>query len=184
MTNTDSLIIFLSKKKILIQIVLNAAFVSLGLWILLQKGGHENSFFERYNLRYLIGLSTIIFGFFLLFWIVKLLGRKPAIVIDKNGITENSTSISVGEIPWSDIDSVKTTKSYPAKLITLMLNDPKKYIDKENSFFKRKMMTINYKKSGSPINIQTISLLTDHETLKQVIEKKLSEYKEMNYTLS
>ena len=185
MTNTNNLIIFSSKKKIFIQIVLNVAFISLGIWLLFHNEKFGNSFFEKYKLGYLIGgLSISIFGSFLLFWILILLRKSPAIVIDHNGITENSTFISLGKIPWSDIDSVRTTKVNSVRLITLILNDPKKYIDKQKSFFKRKIMIQNFKKNGSPISIQTTSLLTNHETLKQVIENKLRENKEMIQTES
>jgi len=158
------------------QIILCIAFVALGIWLLKNKGRIDNTFFETYRLNLVIGgLTVLFFGSFLTVWIFKLLDRKPGIQVDDNGILDNSTSISVGKIPWSDIESVKPS-NYSSNVITVMLKDPAKYIDLQKNQIKKKLLKANYKKSGSPVNIQTLTLETDNNTLIRAINEHLWEF--------
>lgn len=49
------------------------------------------------------GFVTIFFGACLLFIIIRFFKPKDILVIDKNGITDNSSAISIGFIPWKDV---------------------------------------------------------------------------------
>lgn len=170
------MIIYPSKKKMIGQTLLCIAFISFGFWLLIHQNTAEYAFFEKFRINIVIGLLTIIiFGSFLTIWIFKILDRKPGVIIDENGIVDNSTSISLGQIPWSDIESVKPS-SYFSNVITVILKNPTKYIDKQKNPIKRMLLGVNYRRNGSPVNIQTLTLQADNKTLIEAINKHLYEY--------
>jgi hypothetical protein len=58
----------------------------------------------------LSGLAGIIFFGFVGFYLLKkLFNKKPGLIISNSGIVDNSSGISVGFIPWSDIKEIKET---------------------------------------------------------------------------
>ena len=60
----------------------------------------------------------------------------PALVLDENGITDNTYFFSVGEIKWEDIKEIKTVRIlFLFKFIKIILNNPKFYIKREKNYF-------------------------------------------------
>lgn len=173
---TEQTIVYQSKKKLVGQIIFCIAFVAVGIWILTNKNRIDKTFVETYRLNLFIGgLTVLVFASFLSLWIFKLLDKKPGVLVDENGIVDNSTYISVGKIPWSDIESVKPS-NYSSNVITVILKEPAKYIDKQKNPIKKKLLKANYKKNGSPVNIQTLSLNTDNKNLINAINEHLNEF--------
>jgi len=183
MTPTEQTIIYPSRRKMVGQTILCIAFVALGLWLLTNKGILDNTLVDRYRLNLIIGALTIlIFGSFLTIWIFKLLDRKPGVIVDENVIVDNSTFISIGKVPWSDIESVKLS-TYSSNVITVLLKDPNKYIEQQQNPVIKKLLKANYEKSGSPVNIQTLSLETDVESLKKILNEQLCDFNKSEHLI-
>ena len=87
--------------------------------------------------------GTILFGYATIYSIYNAIAKKELVIIDKGGITDNSTSESIGFIPWNDISDIgiKTVKNQ--KFISLSLNNEEKY---KKEFSKREKILLFTKK--------------------------------------
>jgi hypothetical protein len=66
--------------------------------------------FDNPFVKYGAAIAAILFfGFGIFYFLRKLIDKKPGLIIDDNGIIDNSSAVSVGLIPWSDIEHISTT---------------------------------------------------------------------------
>jgi hypothetical protein len=182
MMQIESTEITTSKTKLGGLILVSIAFITIGLWILIVP--RTDSVFPIFNNRLIAAifgtLDVIFFGLFLFVFILQLFGyrlKQGGLKIDINGITDNSKSSAFGFIPWDDFRDVTITKVFNRKILTIIVHNPQKYIDRQGTIVKRKAMETDYKLTGSPINISTGFLNTNVEKLKSVIEERFNEYK-------
>lgn len=88
----------------------------------------------------LIGIVAIIFfGFSALFFIKKSLENKDMVVVDKYGITDNSSAISLGFIAWEDIEDIYFDSALGNGFILIKLKDEEKYLQKVSTY-KQKLL--------------------------------------------
>ena len=122
-------------------------------------------------------LATTFFGLAAVYGIVKLFDKKAGLIVDENGITDNSNATSVGMILWKDIISIeKVTKASQRFLIVHTVN-PEKYIQKAKGKFRQMTMRANYKLYGSPISIIAYSLKIDFDDLEMMLQSELKKYR-------
>src|SRR4030095_3289828 len=99
-----------SKTKLTRLLVISILFVLAGSWIFQVKNNTNNSIFNSEVFRKVVGLLSILMGGLgIYFSSKKLFNNEPGLVIDKEGIVENSGAVSVGRIPWTDITEIKET---------------------------------------------------------------------------
>ncbi|NLL04867.1 MAG: hypothetical protein GX270_03565 [Clostridiaceae bacterium] len=120
------------------------------------------------------GFVTIFFGACLLFIIIRFFKPKDILVIDKNGITDNSSAISIGFIPWKDVKSSYITTVSTQTFIAIELNNFEEKL-KELSFLKRIMLKINLKMGYAPVSIVLNSTKHKPKEVLEIIQK----YKEI-----
>jgi hypothetical protein len=123
-------------------------------------------------------LCIVLFGFATSFFLKKLKDNSPAFIISEDGITDNSSAISMGFIPWVDIAGIGEVSAVGQRFVTVKLNDAQVYIDKISNGLKRKMVSLNYKLYGSAVCITVNGLQCNHQQLKTWLEKGLGVYKE------
>ena len=81
---------------------------------------------------------------------IKLFDKKPGLILDENGIYDNSGVVSVGFILWKDIESIRIEKIKSTKILIINVHNPKKYIDRSNRF-KKVLLNLNTKLYGTPL---------------------------------
>ncbi len=133
MTN-DEKIIELSKGKILLLVIGAAVFVALGIWMyLLNPAWIESQ--PRFNdplLTHGIGIvSVVFFGLCAIVGIKKLFERRPGLILSAAGLSDNSSGVSAGLIPWDEIEGFDVFKIRRQKLLVVKLADPEKYMATE-----------------------------------------------------
>jgi hypothetical protein len=160
MNTANEKIIELSKIKVLLLIIGSCAFVAIGLWML-QMDSAEIEAQRRFNSPlFVYGLGTLSIVFFGLcgaFGIKKLFDRKPGLVLSSAGILDNSSGVSAGLIPWSEITGFSVLQVQKQKILIVGVADPEKYIEIGGSL-KRVLNRANLKMCGSPIAITSNSL--------------------------
>ncbi|SEW46610.1 STM3941 family protein [[Clostridium] fimetarium] len=98
---------------------------------------------------YVLSKSIMAFGFlfflYCFFIIIKkaILGNN-ILIVDEKGITDNSSIIAFGFIPWADIDKIYIESFMGNDFIELVLNNEDYYIKKINGI-KRKAISTNKK---------------------------------------
>ncbi|TRX65907.1 STM3941 family protein [Carboxylicivirga sp. M1479] len=178
MNNNEQIEIALSKMKLGILLLGCIVFVALGIGYIVKAQTIDIPILGNPILLYSLGsISIIVFGFALITILQKFLDRKAGLVINNEGIIDNSSGVSLGLVLWSDIEEIKVKKVMNQSFLMLMVKNPQDYIDRAENSFKRKSLKANYKKYGSPIGISTNSLKSSHNNLHGLLTEKLKENK-------
>jgi hypothetical protein len=166
--------IAMSKSKMTKMLTGSIAFVLIGLWLLIFQPTIGNPLFDNVIVKYGIAIAAILFfGYTLFFSIKKLADKKPGIVIDDSGIYDNSSAVSVGLIPWTDIRQISTVTVMRQEFVIIGVSNPEHYINKQPNFLKRKGMQYNYKNYGSPIAISANGLKCNVKDLVRLLEERI-----------
>src|SRR4051812_9551641 len=96
-TATDELVVPASRWKLVAAILGSIAFVLLGLWILRRapRDGVEAAAAGLASIAF-FGLCGVYAG-----W--RLVRPRPAVVIDRQGILDNASALSVGLVRWDEV---------------------------------------------------------------------------------
>lgn len=86
-----------------------------------------------------VGIVFILsFGWSARLSFLRLTGSIPALVIDSDGMEDNSSWASVGRVKWSEINEIKTKRVlFFYKFIRVSLKNPSAVIEREQNPFKR-----------------------------------------------
>ena len=165
----------LSKNKILLLFLGSLIFVVLGIWFLNDPEKFAHSVYRPRSAEFIkiIGIvSVAFFGICGIFAFKKLFDKKDGLIINENGITDNSSGTSIGLIKWTDIIGIGITQVYSQKFIMIEVSNPEYYIELNKNRIGKMAMKANYNKYGSPISISANSLKTDFAELKVLIENQ------------
>jgi hypothetical protein len=178
MSSPHSIEITTSKTKLIRLMLASVVFVALGAWFIISPATFKTSRFSGTLGLFLIravGIAAVVFfGACLLFMIKKWGDKKPGLIIDEEGITDHSSAIPAGFIPWSDITNIVEISIYKNRLLLIKVKDPSIYINRQTGFLKRKAVEYNYKNYGTPIAIGAQSLQYSFDELKSLLQKKLA----------
>lgn len=148
------IVIPLSKMRLTKFLFLSLIFVAVGLWFIIAPPVIHNSFFGNPVLIAFSGYASLLFfGGTSIIIAVKMFDKKPGIIIDSNGFTDNTSASSVGRVAWEDVNYVGIVQVQRQKFIAVDVNTPEMYINRQNNFFKRKLIQLNFKASATPITI-------------------------------
>ena len=169
----DERIIPLSKTKVLLLILGSVAFVAAGVWLLsLDTAAIQR--LRRFNNPLLVrgvGVAAIaFFGLTGLYSLRKLFDRKPGLVFSREGILDNSSAVSAGLLPWSEVTGVEVVQIHRQKLLVIKVKDPERYIGR-GSRLKRALNRANYNMVGSPIAISSNALRIGFDELVALVRQ-------------
>lgn len=165
----------LSKTKITLMILGSAFFIIAGVLIFF-LGPEKQTYFKAFWMKITGVASVLFFGTTGIVGLRKLFDKKAGLILDEEGIVDNSSGVSIGLINWADITDIKTEQVMSTKFILIHLSAPEKYLERAN-VFKRKMMRANIKMYGTPISISSNALEYDFEELQKTIAAQFKKYK-------
>lgn len=178
---SETIIIKLSRKKIVLTILGSVLFVLIGIWMVAKHQEIKRPIDSPlFALTFGI-IAILFFGFIAITAVRKLTTQSDGLIISSKGVTDNSSGISAGFIPWEDITTITETAVVNQNFVNIVLKNPEAFISSQKSAFKRKAMTANYRTSGSAVAISANSLDTTHGKLKKILVEKLTEYNRMNH---
>ena len=178
MSNTDEKVIELSKKKIFLSIIGCIAFVGVGVWMLsLDQATIEAQ--RKLNsplIVYGIGLVAIVFfGYVGILHFKKMFNSKPGLIFNCTGIVDNSSGVSAGLIPWSEIVGAYIYEIKRSKMLIIKVEKPEKYLER-GGVMKKVLNNSNYKMCGSPIAISSTTLKINFPDLLILFEQYYQKY--------
>ena len=149
--------------------------------LLLIWQGADNIFYNAemrpYYLKYIASAFLILFfGFSCYIWIKKLFFGNPAIVIEKSGITDNSTTFSAVYIPWDEIKDIKANRLWSGNFVSISLKNPQIFISLQKNRKTRRLLQANYNRTEYPITISTGLLNISSIKLVELLKNNLSRY--------
>lgn len=163
----------LSKGKLIKGLSGSVIFVAVSIWILSIDQSNSRSMLSNPAVKYGVAITGIVFfGFLAGVFVFKLMDKKPGMVIDENGIIDNSGGLAAGFIPWTDIKAFTIAKVMKQQFLVIAVKNPEYYINNQKSVLKRKGMQYNLSNYGSPIAISTNTLKCNLPELMNMLEER------------
>ncbi|WP_250434353.1 STM3941 family protein [Hanstruepera flava] len=133
-TQSENIIFKLNKLKIFFVTIGSLLFVLGGIGMLYACGLKFN--FSTLLPQSIGILAILFFGMTGAFGIIKLFDTNPGLIINRNGIYDNSSVIGGQLIKWKDIVSYELSLVNRSSFIQIFVKNPKEYLDNVN-WFKR-----------------------------------------------
>ncbi|HEY4324919.1 MAG TPA: STM3941 family protein [Mucilaginibacter sp.] len=169
----------LSKKKNLLMLMGAAMFVILGVFFVARPETFASPFHRNITLIRFVGmLSVIFFGACTVYGMIKLFDKKYGLIIDTDGITDNTNASSVGLINWADISSIETQQVMSTKFLLIFITNPDKYLNRTTGL-KRKLLQANMRMYGTPLSIISNSIRCNFDDLEKSITSNLKEFRKI-----
>lgn len=99
----------------------------------------------------------------------KVFNRKPGLIIDNEGIIDNSLGVVFNKVLWSEVKSITHLQNADQHYIALILKNPEQYIASEYHSLKRKMLELNYSTIKTPVNIAASRLKMNFDNLHALL---------------
>jgi hypothetical protein len=162
------IVVYQSRCRLAALLLGSLLFVVLGVLLLAR---HPASMSAKTTIAAAVGIPF--FGACGLFILSRLIWRKPAIIIDNEGLTDQASAASVGFIPWSDIAYAKvvvlTFRSSRQKYLGVSLRNPNNYLAKCGPLA-RVLLRANAGMSGYVVSIPQAALSVGLEVVLAHIE--------------
>lgn len=134
--------------------------------------------FRNSTFIFIAGIAGSLFFFIgVVISLMKLISKKPGLIISEEGIVDNTTVFGFGMIEWSDISSIKAYKINSKTFIALKLYKPEKYISRITNPILKKLAKANTKMSGTPINLNPSAIKISSKKLEQLLLEELKKRK-------
>jgi hypothetical protein len=174
----ETIMIPLSKRKLFMLLIGSVLFVVAGVFFLIKPATFLSPLMQNERFIAIIGSAAILFfGFCAVFAAKKMFDNRPGLIIDQLGITDNSSGVGGGVIPWNEIDGISTAQVQSQRFILVMVSDPDKYIAAQHGSFKRRMMKINYRMYNTPVCISANGLQTNFDELYNLITTQFQKHR-------
>jgi hypothetical protein len=170
----EARIIYPSRKKIFRLIIYSTIFICIGCWMLIFQPQTSNPVFNQPFIKYSAAILGLAMGFAgIIFFSKKLRDNNPVMELTDAGVTDYSSAVAAGFIPWSDIKKIEKVSVSGQKFLRIDVFNPQEYIDRQQHSYKRKLMQANWKRYGSPI---FFSPLIMQITLPELIQELNSRF--------
>lgn len=167
----NSIQIPLSKTKIVLLTIGSLVLVCLGIWFILGFATLQNRI-SPLLIRLIGVVAVLFFGGTFAFSIHKYFDSGPGLIINQNGIIDNTSGVSIGLIDWESITGIRSKQIMSTQLLLIDTNDPEKFVAKASGI-KAKIMRTNYNMYGTPLSITATTLKYDAAELEELLKSAL-----------
>jgi hypothetical protein len=142
-------IVYPKKSRFFIFGLLSFFFVALGVLFLYLASIADGDVW----VLWVVGIISIVFfGFSLLYYVYSFLSNKPALIINDEGIQDNSSYLAAGMVKWEEILDIRWVNVQRQVFLGLITHDPLLIINRTKGF-KKVMNKINRRLVGTHVNI-------------------------------
>lgn len=157
-------VIPLSKGKIFLTLLGSLAFVALGIWFL----GTKDPELSSPVVKVVGGVAVLFFGACGLFALTKLFDFRPGLVIDAEGIIDNSSAVAAGRIRWEEITGLSVTTIQRTQILNILVRSPEALLEGKGRLA-RLAGSANIGMTGTPVNISSHALKVRFDDLGPLI---------------
>ncbi|WP_343681325.1 STM3941 family protein [Chryseobacterium arthrosphaerae] len=177
----ETKVIKVSNKKFLLLLIGSLIFTIFSILFIMIPNRFTTLLINNMILLQFIGtLGVFFFGFALLTMIRKrLLDKNMGIIINGEGIIDNSSFVGVGLIKWEDIVSIEKSNVLSTNFLLINVKNPETYINLSTGI-KSKLLKGNDKSYGTPISISSNFVNCSFSQLEEVIMNSFEKYKMNN----
>lgn len=163
------LVIYPKKGKMILYGIGCLIFVAIGV-ILFLIGLIDNGS-DRLTFLLIGGVAFVFFGLCMVYWVKTMAKRKPAIIINQEGITDQSTYIAAGLIRWEEIEDIDFIQFGGQTYLGIFTKDPDLIVNRSSSI-KKMLNRMNKGILPSQVNIPVKILDCSVEELIDRINKE------------
>jgi hypothetical protein len=139
----------------LVKVMLSALLVVVGcVWL---RAPRDSGAPTTPALEILSVIGILFFGSAALFAARKVLDGTPALVLDSEGMLDNSSALAVGRVRWAEITQIRVIEVARQRYLSVSVRDPEPFLEKGGPL-RRKLNRANFLKVGAPINIKATTL--------------------------
>ena len=162
--------IALNKKKTVQYLIVSLLFTIVGAMMIVAPQYFTHS--EDTRLTKVIGyVCFILFGLGATLFAIKVFNKKPGLILNEDGIVDQTSAVANGLIQWVDIKNVYAEIVSDHPFIMIDVKNPQKYLEKQKNPIARRAMDINMQLYKTPLHINLSLLNTSAEALLQSIQK-------------
>ncbi|WP_052807228.1 STM3941 family protein [Risungbinella massiliensis] len=148
-------IIYPSKKSLGKLLFFSLIFVVVGFFLLFTEG----------ILYKIVGIISIaFFGMCFAFLASRLFNKKPALIVEKDYLYENTSYVSIGKIEWNEIQDMYVYEYMGQKFLGIETKDPD-FATKRTQGWKKSLSRMNQNMVPAQINIPQTALSISCEEL-------------------
>jgi hypothetical protein len=170
---SETIIIPLTKTKIVLLTTGAIAFLIVGFWLL--SIADTQTRYDPIIVKLVTFNCFVFFGLCGIIGFRKLFDKKPGLIVDQFGITDNSSAIGGHTIKWGDITHLSIESVKRTKFILVHVKNPIDYIE-ESNLFKRFWLNLNNRVYGTPLSISSTALQCNISELFDILEKQRKNY--------
>lgn len=168
----------LSKGKLLLILFGGLLFVVFGVIFIVNPERFVSARMSNPELLRLLGIASFLFfGLLSTYALRKLFGNPVGLIIDEEGITDNTSASAVGLIKWTDITEIRTMQVKSTRFILIYIANPHEYLERAKGF-KKMLMKGNHNMYGTPLSIASNTLQYKFNDLEKLITEQLSKKKQ------
>lgn len=170
----EEIVILLNKKRIGFFFLVVVGFFIIHLWLF--KFPESVPIFNSKFLKVFSVFAMIFLLFLGIFYSIKFFDKNPGLIINEEGIIDNSSVSCAGLIKWENITDVKIIENYGQEVLIIEVNNADEIISKKSGL-KKIIMNSNKSYLGTPIQIPNNILEHEMQELYDIIKKQLVERK-------
>ncbi len=172
---TPTIEIPVSKAKALLIIAASVAFVIACAWLWTIADTQTDR--PPAVMKAVSVIGIVFFSLGMVVGVKKLFDKRPGLIIDDQGIQDN-TGLGKGRfIAWTNITGFKLIEIKRTKLISVFVNNADELIAGQSPW-KQKMTRLTLQNYGTPISISSSTLKMDSDELLKLLKTRLSIAKE------
>lgn len=123
-----------------------------------------------------IGVIAILFyGLCFVTFLKRIVNKTPILLINDLGVSDHSTAIAIGFIPWQDIEAIQLTSLFNQTFISISVKDQQSYL-KKMTVLQRLTTKANLKMGYPLINITLNTTGQKPEKVMEEIERQFEGY--------
>lgn len=161
----DRLVIYPRRWKLALLALGALAFVFTGLWIGGLFGGPKAGLGMVVVATY---VGVPVFGLCFVYALYRLVVRKPALVVSREGILDNASALGAGMIRWEEIREVRSCHFGTQRMLVIVPRDEGAILARQNPA-KRLLMLVNKSLAGYAVNIpQNVLPMSDGDVIEEI----------------
>lgn len=173
----DETIIPLNRTKIWLIAAGSLLLAAVGVWFLVIDTAAIGSLTDPgilhgiglLGVAFFVGVGAVAVG--------KLRQSAAGLILNQEGVTDLSSGVAVGFVPWSDITGFDAHEARGQKFLSIMVRNPEAYVDR-GSAVAQTMNAQNLKIHGTPITIPVSALRVYADELWTLINAYFDEHRQ------
>ena len=161
----NTVVIYPSRGRLLLLMCGAFVFVLLGLWIGLNREALNIPMWKVLVASY---VGVPFFGACCFYAAFRLIVRRPALILNYEGIVDQGSAVSAGLVRWEEIDRIFTGIIQRQRFISIAVKSPDHFLSRVGGL-KERLMRMNISLVGAPVNIPVNTLpMTDGQILQTI----------------